>query len=240
MHPIAPPTPPPPPPPASPVPAPEPPLSRVGDSARPPTGEPDAGAGEACDPAALPTAPLPATQLPPTHGQLALLALFAGIGVLLGTIGVLRESFGATLLLGLFLCCHAVIVAASWLPRGVLSVRLDAFLDKWVADIGGGYYGLMALAMFGGLEARGLWSDLWDFEFSVGAIGTALVPWLIGFSIDSVMNGIKAALWPVFVASELGTGGAIACALLAWGLFAIGTRVFPQPDFLRQKGRRKT
>ena len=186
----------------------------------------------------MPAVPVVA-QAPPTHGQVALLGLFGFVGLLLALVGFAQEAFGAVLLVGLFLCCHALIVAASWLPHGVLSARLDAFLDKWVSDIGGGFYGLMALAMFIGLEIDGFWSDLWDFDFSAGAIGTALLPWLLGFSIDSILNGVKAAAWPGFIVSQVGTGGALATVAVAWGLFVAGSKVFPQPRFLTEKRRKR-
>lgn len=177
---------------------------------------------------------------PPSHGQLALLALLGSAGLLVTAVALALLRYDALLLVGLFLCSHAVIVAASWLPGGVLSARLDQKLDKWVADVGGGYYGLMALAMFLGLELQSLWSDVWDFDFSASAIGSAALPWIIGFSIDSVVNGIKAAVWPALLFVEAGAIGALAVVGLTWAVFAVGSKLFPQPSFLLEKRRKRT
>lgn len=206
----------------------------------PPALRSAAGADSAADPAAPQS--LPVAYQPPTHGQLGLLAGYLLAGAVLALLGAALGGRGgaAGWHLGLFLCCHAGIVAASWLPPQVLSRRLDAWLDRWVADVGGGFYGLMALSLFVGLEVAALVEDVRGFELSLGRMAEAMLPWLLGFSLESLMNSLKAIIWPVFLLSALGTTGALVTAGLAWGLFALGARVFPQPAFLTARRPRKS
>lgn len=202
------------------------------ESRPPPPPAPSQHDESTAERAALPAA----GQAPPAHGQIALLLAYLGAGLLLLAIGALFEGSAGVVvrLIGPFLCCHAAIVAASWLPAGVLSRRLDTFLDRWVGDIGGGFYGLMALAMFVRLEVDAVYQEVTGFDFSAGAIGGAVLPWVIGFSLDSLLNSIKAAIWLPYLFGQIGLWGTAATVGMAWGLFAFGSRVFPQPAFLRE------
>lgn len=185
-----------------------------------------------------PPPPPPAPEhVPPTHGQLVLLLGYLGAGMLLVLLaGVLqRGASAASWTLGLFLCCHAVIVAASWLPPQLSSRRLDSWLDRWVKDVGGGFYGLMAVSTFVGRELASLYDDIVGFDLSLGSIASALVPWLIGFSIDSLMNSLMAIIWPVALLDHLSVTAALVVVGIAWGLFALGAKVFPQPAFMIAK-----
>lgn len=173
----------------------------------------------------------------PTHGQVSLLLAYLAAGMVLVLVAAALDGGGALAAwqLGLFLCCHAVIVAASWLPPQLSTRRLDAWLDRWVKDVGGGFYGLMALSSFVGMELSSLFDDLVGFELSPGSIATALVPWLLGFSLDSLINSLKAIVWPVFLLEDLSVAGALLTVGVAWALFAVGARVFPQPAFMTAK-----
>lgn len=165
-----------------------------------------------------------------------MLGVAAGIGVALWLIGFLfvgtRWLPGA---FGLFLVTHAGVVAAGSLPDEWISRRLDAVLDRWVRDkSGGGFYGMVALSVFVGLELQTLFDPkdglLSGWRFVEGQV----VQYLIGFSADSLKNMVMAMVWPWPMISRSGlvwTGGFVAAC---WGAFALGRAWLPLPDLVKK------
>lgn len=168
-------------------------------------------------------------QPPPSARQRQALVVLAAAGTITLGLGLAFSGPTAALvqLFGAFLATYALVVASSWLPSGTVSARVDRFLDSWVSDVSSGFYGLVALASFGMMEAADLLDDLAAFDLGNLAIGEWLIPWLIGFSIDSVMNMIWSGLWPLRLASEQGMPATAVFAALAWGVFWLGSRLFP-------------
>lgn len=168
-------------------------------------------------------------QPPPTRLQQSALLVLAALGSVLLAASFVIEGGGERIerLLGAFLVTHAFVVAASWLPAGVLSDRVDRFLDSWVGSVSSGFYGLVALASFALAEATDLADDIAAFDIAAFGISEWLIPWLTGFSIDSVMNMIWATVWPLKLISEYGLRPGMLFVALSWGAFWAGTRLFP-------------
>ena len=146
---------------------------------------------------------------------------------LLGLLGAIRHD-GAFMLFGLFLAGYSGLVLLSRLPPSVLGRRVDQRLELWVASSGTGFYGLMTAVRFAQLEL----AELLDVLASISGLGEQVKSWLweliIGFSIDSVMNSIKAFLWPFQVIQEFGLIRAGILVLPLWGLYLSGAKAFPR------------
>lgn len=165
-----------------------------------------------------------------------MLGVAAALGLLLWLLGAL--FFGMRWLpgmFGLFLITHAGVVAAGSLPDEWISRRLDAVLDRWVRDkTGGGFYGMMALSVFVGLEVEALLDSrdglLSGWRFVEGQI----IQYLIGFSVDSLKNMIFAMIWPWPLISRAGLAGAGFLVAACWGAFALGRACLPMPSLTRK------
>lgn len=195
-----------------------------------------AGAQPPPPPDGVPTlSPPPAPTLDPgpDEVQRLLLVCVSVLGVAAIAAGSLLEWKEAPLLRqgGWFCVIYAAIVASSWLPEGRLSVRVDRLLDRWVRNSGSGYYGLMALAVFVPLELASTWQALTGWEWSREAIGSAVMQWITGFSMDSLRNFISAMIWPGHLVPEYGVGRAGVLFAATWGLFELGRRRLPQLRF---------
>lgn len=168
----------------------------------------------------------------PTMLQQRLLIAFVSVGAIVVTLGyALDVSFARTLQRGgLFLLCYAGVVAASWLPASVLSKRLDAMLDRWVQHGASGYYGMMALATYVHLELRTVYESTLEFEFDSGFVRDALMQWVTGFSIESMLNFVKAMAWPGMLWGKQAAGLAPVILVAAtWAAYELGRRFLPQP-----------
>jgi hypothetical protein len=144
--------------------------------------------------------PLP----PPTPAPLALdLMLTAMLGGVLVMLGALLVAGGPWL---------AYYTVHLWLPMWLLACAVfggarladrPGWMRRWLrvargqfVEYGGGFYGAVALIAFAWLE----WERLAGFiEFLASSPGVqGIVRQLIDFSIDSVLNGLWAFIWPAF------------------------------------------
>lgn len=177
-----------------------------------------------------PPPPPPIDPRPTRLQQHLLLALFA-LGVALLLLGFTLSLPQAALFQhgGFFLCCYVAVVSASWLRDGVLSRRVDRFLDRWVKNGGRGFYGMMALSLYVHLELETLLESVTGFELAGDWWRDLLIESLIGFSIESLKNFVAAMAWPATVLTVRG-GGLSALLLVAgcWGIYELGRRVLPQ------------
>ena len=165
-----------------------------------------------------------------------MLGVAAGIGVALWLVGFLfvgtRWLPGA---FGLFLVTYAGVVAAGSLPDEWISRRLDRVLDRWVRDrSGGGFYGMVALSVFVGLEVETLLDPkdglLSGWRFVEGQV----VQYLMGFSTDSIRNMVMAMVWPWPMISRIGLGWTGGFVAACWGAFALGRAWLPMPDLTKK------
>lgn len=171
-----------------------------------------------------------------TRAHWQLLGITAGVGMALWLTGLLfigsRWLPGA---FGLFLLTYCGVVAAGSLPDKWISRRLDAVLDRWVRDkTGGGFYGMVALSVFVGLEARALFDPddglLSGWKFVEGQ----LLHYLIGFSMDSLKNMVMAMAWPWPMISRAGVLWTGIYVAACWGAFSLGRAVLPMPDLVKK------
>jgi len=168
-----------------------------------------------------------AITLTPEQTRLALLTL-AGMGAALMLLSLFNWSIATAMLqLGAFLLTYAAVVSLSRLPPNRLGQRVDRFLEQQLQRGFTGFYGVMAIATFARLEVRDIASDIVDFELSTGQLVQSLVQGLIGFSIDSVMNVVWAALWPVKLLEGSGWFGMLVATALAWLVYRAGSQMFP-------------
>lgn len=101
-----------------------------------------------------------------------------------------------------------------WLPVWCIAVLMlsgvfAAFKSRWlrrplayarynIIEFGGGFYGTVALATFLSLEANRIAEQFAEWQTPDNGWIRALVLELVDFSIDSIMNGIWAMIWPAF------------------------------------------
>jgi hypothetical protein len=67
-----------------------------------------------------------------------------------------------------------------------------------VQRLGGGAYGVVGLATWLYLEAQTLAGDVGKATGLMDFIEQKPVSWLIGFSVDSVLNAVWAGIWPIY------------------------------------------
>lgn len=171
------------------------------------------------------------SSLQPRHWWL--LALAAGIGLALWLTGyfVLERNWlpGA---FGLFLLTYAAVVAAGSLPDEWISRRLDDVLDRWVRDhSGGGFYGMVALSVFVGMELEALLDPRDGLLSGWSFVEGQVVQLLIGFSVESLKNMIMAMIWPWPLIARAGLVNAAIFSLACWTVFVLTRNWLPVPDF---------
>jgi hypothetical protein len=180
---------------------------------------------------AQPPPPPPIDPRPTAFQQRVLVVLFA-LGVVLLLAGFVLPLPHADLLQrgGFFLCCYAAVVSASWLRHGVISRRIDKFLDRWIKNGASGFYGMMALSIYAQLELEALLRSIAEFDPSGHWLRDALMQSVTGFSMASLKNFISAMVWPATLFGQKGGSGIAPLLLLAgcWAAYEFGRRVLPQ------------
>jgi hypothetical protein len=173
--------------------------------------------------------PPPALDPRPSQRQTAFLLGAFVVGALLILFGLVVDfRFDRVLQhAGFFLATYALVVGASWLPPSVLSQRVDRILDKWVRSSTGGYYGVMALAMFAYLELHATLDGLAGFEFPTRGLIQFLVQSVVGASVQAGMNLGQAMGWPWPLISHAGFPAAPIFVGLTWGVFRLGSTFLP-------------
>ena len=106
-----------------------------------------------------------------------------------------------------------LVAALAWLPDSLLGKRVDRALERWYRNRRAGLYGLVALAMFGLLEGETLVTRIAELELSEVSLGKLLAGWFVRVSVDSILNGVFASIWPIQLWRTIAPGPAIACIL---------------------------
>jgi hypothetical protein len=154
--------------------------------------------------------------------------LLVGLALLLpATLGWL-PSEGLSGFVGCFLAVYATLILLQQAPDAWFGRRFRARLHAAIASSGVGFYGVLCLARFLQLELHDLLDAARDFEFGLGQLGGIVRDWLIGFSVQSLMNSIKAMLWPLMIFSEFGWQRAGPLMGSLWLLYRFGGWLFPE------------
>ncbi len=175
-------------------------------------------------------------RLSPARRTLAV--ALAGVGAIVLALGMVSEAGHALLQqrCGALVLVYAMIVLISasrgnrWLQK---SLRSEG--GHWSASSWGGYYGLAALTIFLLAELRDLIPAVLEFEPTQRSLTRAAIAWLIGFSVDSMMNAIWASLWPILLYTKHGLAHLGIFAGVAWGVFTLGGQIFPHHAFAARR-----
>jgi len=153
----------------------------------------------------------------------------AGIGLVLVTLSIIGVVPAKSIsgFIGCFLLLYGALIVLSRPFFSSLGRTLQARMHKAIVSSGVGFYGVMTLARFLQLELHDLLADLADFDPAQLQVRGLVMEWLIGFSVQSLMNSIDAFMWPLKLIQAHGLPGAGIVAGAAWGLYALGARVFP-------------
>jgi hypothetical protein len=197
------------------------------------------------EPAAMPhfPAPPPPPALNPRPDPLQrtlLLALFA-CGVVAALAGWLLDFPKAALVErgGYFFATHALLVAAAWLPPSVLSRRVDQWLERWVGNASGGYYGMMALATFACLEFHSMLDGIAGFSLVDVDARDLVRELVIGAGVGWLQNFIAAMTWFMPIFADGGAPSGIVFIGVTWGVFVLSRRLIP-PAALTPRAKRES
>lgn len=89
-----------------------------------------------------------------------------------------------------------------------------------VQQLGGGAYGVVGLATWLFLEAQTLAEDVGKATGVVDFIEQKSFSWLIGFSVESVMNAVWAGIWPIYWFRDNPVAIGLVFALV-WGVASV-------------------
>lgn len=127
-------------------------------------------------------------------------------------------------------------------PRSVVRMLRAALLRLWQAR-GGGFYGLGYVVTFIVLEAKLITGEFLGSESFIQFVTSELLEYVLRFGVLSLVNGVLALIWPVFVLSWLGGWGFV---VLLGGYFAfehagrpVVERWFPEMKEAREGKERK-
>lgn len=126
----------------------------------------------------------------------------------------------------LFVLTYVGVAAISLMPAP-LGEALDRMLTSRLQQSGAGLYGVIALAIFLRLEASSF-AEAWASTSMQGLLRSLLQEWLIGFSLDSLMNSIQALVWPGTLISRHGWQQAGVFVLACMAVFELGKRMLPE------------
>ena len=117
-----------------------------------------------------------------------------------------------------------------------------ALVRLWQAR-GGGFYGLGYVVTFIVLEVKLFTGEFLGSESFIRFVTSEILEYVFRFGVLSLVNGVLALIWPVFVLSWLGAWG---FAVLAVGYFAferlgrpVVERWFPEIGEARESRQRK-
>jgi hypothetical protein len=145
----------------------------------------------------------------------------------LGVLGLLPAT-GLSGFAGSFLAVYAVLLLLQSPHSGLLGERFKRRVQDAIVSSGVGFYGVVTLSRFLQLELHDVLAALREFELSRAQVQGLLRDWLIGFSMQSLMNSIEAMLWPFKMISAHGMAKAAIVFVPLWALYRLGGWVFPE------------
>lgn len=156
-------------------------------------------------------------------GQLMIGLVLIGLGVF----GVLPED-GLSGFVGCFLLVYAALILLQHPRAARIGAAAQRRLHAAVASSGVGFYGVVCLARFLQLELHDLIEGAADFEATRGQLMSILREWLIGFSMQSLMNSIEAMLWPWKLIAAHGMAQAALVFGPLWAMYRFGAWLYPE------------
>ena len=154
--------------------------------------------------------------------------LLVGLGLILPAALGWLPAGGLSGFVGCFLLVYAVLILLQQAPDEWFGQRFSGRLHAAIASSGVGFLGVFCLARFLQLELHDLIEAVGEFEFSRSQLGGIVREWLIGFSLQSLMNSISAMLWPYKMFAELGWMRAGLVLGSLWSLYRFGAWLFPE------------
>lgn len=159
-----------------------------------------------------------------TMPLLILLQAACGLALLTSTVIAAVPLAELWTVSGIFLLLHAAIAGLVANSHQPWSSALQRRLRRTLVSYGLGYYGLMTLARFLQLEAADLidsWANLqWSWR-------RFLIDWLIGFSVESMMNSIEAFQWPWKLLLRSGWPASLLVLAVTWLPYSLAARWLP-------------
>ena len=171
--------------------------------------------------------PPPAAALPPPRPALRRRLLLAAAAIAAAVVGLffVRGPADLALLLPLVLGFSLASAALRWIRTENPRAEATSRLRERVADYGGGFYGTAGLSTFVYLEARAL-QDTWAPEGTLrDFVMERAAEWFWGFGIASVMNVVRASIWPLHWMQAHGLLATVVGAAAAWLLYRLALRL---------------
>jgi hypothetical protein len=91
-------------------------------------------------------------------------------------------------------------------PGSIVQWVRGRLLRLWLTK-GGGFYGLGYVITFIVLEARALTSDIAASDSVIGFVESQAIQYIIRISFQSIVNGVLAIVWPIYLLNWLGGFG---------------------------------
>lgn len=138
---------------------------------------------------------------------------------LYGPSGVWRLG-GASLLV------YAAFVLLAWFPLPWLSRRIEQRFEGWVGHGHAGWYLIVAVAYFALAETVDVLNALRAIGGLEDLAANAFWRWLVGFSVESILNMVWASLWPLMTLKDFGLRATALMAGSAYAVWWLGRRIY--------------
>jgi hypothetical protein len=132
----------------------------------------------------------------------------------------------------MFLLVTGCMAAMRWKRAGVRSELRNRAAAK-MAKFGGGVYGAIAMATWLQLETVDLVGDVVGTGSVGGFVDSLSIGWLVSQAVESVIFGLRGALWPWHWFSSYGLQAMLMAAGAAWGLDVVLRMAVPRYRELR-------
>jgi hypothetical protein len=151
-----------------------------------------------------------------------------GLALVAGGVAGWLPAKGLSGFVGCFLLVHALLILLQQPQAEPFGARFQRRLHAAIASSGLGFYGVLCLSRFVQLELHDLMEAAAEFEFSRSQLGGIVRDWLIGFSVQSLMNSIEAMLWPIRMIAARGWVEAALLLSSLWCLYRFGAWLYPE------------
>ncbi len=113
--------------------------------------------------------------------------------------------------------------------------RKISYLHRLFRNKGSGFYGVGYILTFLYLEISAAISEISEFEFSVEDLAGQIISHLISFSIETLVNFIKATIWPFLVFTQFSDKVGIGIVLGAFVVYYLANKKWNFYDQYQQR-----